>query len=404
MMRISLSTARRLAIGSQGLDGRWKLPRGKEGIAQTVERIGYVQIDTISVVERAHHHTLWTRRPDYDPGMLHELQAEDRRVFEYWARAAAYVPMGDYRYYVRRMRAYAESGRTWNWLDQNSEFAKSVLDRIRAEGPLASADFKAPHEKRRAAWWDWKPAKVALEVLFATGELMVTERRNFQRIYDLTERVLPGGTDTTEPDADEQARFVVRRELEGRGITTAREVRWRITPPKDIEKAVRALVDSREITPVEVEGLDGEQHYALTERLEKASRQRRSSTHLHLLSPFDNLVIHRTWLERFFGFDYSLECYNPPAKRKYGYFCLPVLWGDRFVGRLDPKADRKQRAFIVRKLVFEPDQKDYDALMPALSEKLRAFAAFNGCEGIVVEKTEPAKAQRPLVRALDSGS
>ena len=174
-----MSTARKLAIGCQGLDAPWKLPKGKEGVAQVIERLGYVQIDTIAVVQRAHHHTLWSRRWDYTPQMLHELQAQDRRVFEWWGHAASYLPMCDYRYYLPRMRAFAERQKTRDWLGQNAQLVGDVVDRIRDEGPLGSSDFSAP-EGKRGSWWDWKPAKRALETLFNTGEMMVTERRNFQ--------------------------------------------------------------------------------------------------------------------------------------------------------------------------------------------------------------------------------
>jgi len=398
-MEISLSLARRLAIASQGLDGRWELPAGKEGIAQIVERLGYVQIDTIAVIQRAHHHTLWSRHPEYVPQMLHELQARDRRVFEYWTHAASYVPMCDYRYYLPRMRAAAESARTRRWLEGNAQLVEHVIDRVRGEGPLGSADFSAPPGKR-GSWWDWKPAKRALEMLFSTGDVMVTERRNFQRIYDLKERVLPEGTDTSEPDREELGRFALRRTLALHGIASAGERRWGWGDPKILSEATEERVDSGEVIPVEVEGLDGVDFYASKNVIEEASEQRDPYTSLHLLSPFDSLIIQRRRLQTLFDFDYKLECYLPAAKRRYGYFCLPILWGEHFVGRLDPKADRKKKTFIVRKLIFEPDFRDYEDVLPTLAEKLRAFAAFNGCERVVVERTDPAKVKVPLRRAL----
>lgn len=395
-MKISMSTARKLAIRCQGLDAPWKLPKGKEGIAQVIERLGYVQIDTISVVQRAHHHTLWARRRDYTQEMLHELQAQDRRIFEWWGHAASYLPMCDYRYYLPRMRAIAESQKTRDWLEQNAQLVKDVVDRIRNEGPLGSSDFSAP-EGKRGSWWDWKPAKQVLETLFNTGEVMVTERRKFQRIYDLTERVLPAGISATEPDEDEIARFVIRRVL-GRGFTSINALRY----TEGIPDAMEELVDSGEVVPVEIKGLDYTQYYALAKNVEEASK--RSRKRLHILSPFDSLVSNRRWLKELFGFDYRLECYFPAAKRQYGYFCLPALWGNEFVGRLDSKADRKKRTFIIRKMVFEPDFEDYEGLLPALAERLHAFSDFNGCERIVVEKVVPDKAKLPFMRELDKDS
>ena len=398
-MKISVATARKLVIRCQGLDGQWELLKGKEGVVQVIERLGYVQIDTIAVVQRAHHHTIWSRCPDYTPRMLHELQAQDRRVFEYWTHAASYVPMCDYRYYLPRMRAFSESSRTCQWLGQNEQLAKDVVERIRKEGPLGSADFSAPPGKR-GSWWDWKPAKQALEMLFSMGELMVAERRNFQRIYDLTERVLPAETDTTEPDGDELGRFMVRRALAGHGVVSADGVRWGKSNRRGISEAIKELTDSGEVTSLEIEGLDREPYYALTKTIEEATKRGRNQERLHLLSPFDNLVIGRRRLKSLFDFDYKLECYFPAEKRRYGYFCLPILWGEHFVGRLDPKADRKQKTFIVRKIMFEPGFKDYEGLLPVLAEKLHTFAVFNECERVVVAETEPKKVKAPLKREL----
>jgi uncharacterized protein YcaQ len=299
------------------------------------------------------------------------------------------------------MRTRADRLRQWK--RQNAQVVEVVWDRIRREGALGSADFKDP--RRRGPWWDWKPAKVALEMLFLTGELMITERRNFHRIYDLTERVLPADVDTTPPTPEEVARFAVRRLLGSLGVASHHEFRWDLSETRSgsrraVSGVIREMVDSGEVTPVEVEGLEG--YYALTESLEAASKRRR--TQVHLLSPFDNLVIWRRRLKHLFGFDYTQEFYVPAPKRRYGYFCLPVLWGDRFVGRLDPKADRKGKAFLVHNIVFEPDFEDYEDFLPALTEKLRAFAAFQGCERVVIERTEPGKVKAALKRSLkDAG-
>jgi uncharacterized protein YcaQ len=398
-MKVSVSTARRLALHRQGLDGGWKPPAGKEGIARTVERLGYVQIDTIAVVERAHHHTLWVRRPDYDQEMLHQLQAQDRRIFEWWAPAMSYVPMEDYRFYAVRMGP----DRSWHrkWYAENVDVVARVLERVREEGPLGSADFKAPDEFKRGTWWSWKPAKRALETLFDMGELMVSERRNFQRIYDLTERVLPPDADTTRPTSDELSRFEAHRALGNLGFAAEGRVRWGRWGKKAVpDKIVNELVDAGEVTPFEIEGLEDQRFYALTGALESVARQEMTADQVHILSPFDNLVIQRGWLEEYFNFAYKLEAYTPAAKRKYGYFSLPILWGDRFVGRMDAKADRKPKTFIVRNLVFEPDFAAHDALPPALADKLLAFSTFNGCERVTVEQVQPRKVHVPLERAV----
>jgi uncharacterized protein YcaQ len=400
-VRIALSTARRLAIRAQGLDGRWQLAKGKEGVAQAVERLGYVQIDTIAVVRRAHHHTLWSRRRDYQPDMLHELQANDRGVFEYWCPAASYLPMSDYRYYLPTMRGIASSPKTRAWLADRAGLVDGIVKRIRREGPLTSADFAAPEGRKRGPWWDWKPAKQVLERLFSMGELMIAERRNFQRVYDLAERVLPSDANTEPPSDGERARFVVERALGGRGVASLKEMRWAwIADRAAVSQALADMLESGEVTAVEIRGLDGGPYYALTETLDRAAARGRGKKQLHILSPFDSLVADRRRVRALFDFDCKLECYFPEAKRRHGYFCLPILWGDRFVGRLDPKADRKQKTLIVHKLMFERGFKDYEPLLPALAEKLHAFAAFNQCERVTVTETQPRKLRAPLRRAL----
>ena len=337
--------------------------------------------------------------------MLHELQAQDRRVFEYWARAASYLPICDYRYYLPRMRAFAEDPKVRQWLQQNAQLVKNVIDRIRKEGPLGSTDFSAPPGFKRGGWFSRKPAKQALERFFWVGELMVAERKNFQRVYDLTERVLPAGTDTTEPDRGELVRFLIRRTLAGFGIASPDEIEWEIggkisNRRRAISEAIEELVDSGEVTSVEIDGFDGKAYYALTKTVEETTKWLQNRVQPHILSPFDNLVSCRGRLRKLFDFEYKLESYLSPTKRRYGYFCLPILWDERFVGRLDSKTDRKQKAFIVRKLMFEPDFKNYDGFLPALAEKLRAFAAFNECEWVVIEQTVPGKARTPLMREL----
>ena len=399
MTELTRAQARRLAIQSQGLDGRWRLPKGKEGAAQAVERLGYVQLDTIAVVERAHHHTIWARCPDYTPQALHELLAVDRRVFEYWANAASYVPMADYRYYVPRMRGAANRRHAWYLSAEGRQIREHVVERIRNEGPLGSADFKAPEGRKRGSWWDWKPAKQALEWLFDMGELMIAERRHFHRIYDLTERVLPPGVDTAPPPPDEVARFIVRRVLGTWGVAPAGEIRWGWHRHAGRGEAMAELVAAGEVTPVRIRGMD-EEWYALTHALGAATRRASATRRLHILSPFDSLVIRRRHLARLFGFHCKLECYTPAAKRRWGYFCLPILWGETFVGRLDAKADRKAKTLVIRKLLFEPGFADLDGVLEPLAAKLRAFAAFNGCDRVVIEAAEPRKARAPLTRTL----
>ncbi|MBN2380979.1 YcaQ family DNA glycosylase [candidate division WOR-3 bacterium] len=401
---MNISLARRVALNGQLLDGRTSFPKGKEGITRIIEKLGYVQIDTINVINRAHHHTLWTRKADYDPAMLSELQVKDRRVFEYWGHAASYLPMKDYRFYVPMMRSFPDTwgSRSRQLYEKNKHLLAGILDRIRKEGPLGSADFNAPEGKKRGTWWDWKPAKTALELLMWMGKLMVTERRGFQRVYDLTERVLPPGVDGPVPSREEVARFRVRRALRTHGIATEREIidYLHISSTNLVPDALAELTDSGEVREIKIHGLDDTRYHALTDVLERSSKLRKSKPKLHILSPFDNFVINRTRVERLFGFSYTLECYLPREKRKYGYFTLPLLWGEEFAGRLDTKADRKEKTLIIRNVVMEPGFAAYDGLIPALAAKLKDLARFNLCEGVKVERSIPAKIEASLVKLL----
>ena len=363
-MDISLLEARQLAISAQKLADPFASPtRGQAGVLDIISHLGYVQIDTISVVERAHHHVLWTRCPDYQPSMLHELQARERSIFEYWTHAASYVPMADYRYYRARMEAHAASPRARQWREQQGPVMREVLERVRQEGALASGDFEAPEGFQRGTWWNWKPAKRALEELFSSGELMVSERRGFQRVYDLAERVLPSEIETTASPASEVARFALLQALRAHGILALKDIRWSLIGMEAVTDALDDLLAEGSVVRIDIEGENNgaRPSYVLADTLQAMLDVARVKS-LHILSPFDNLIIWRARLQRLFGFDYSLECYLPAAKRRYGYFVLPILWGTAFVGRLDAKAERKAGVLIARKLMLEPGWDDGDFL------------------------------------------
>jgi len=308
--------------------------------------------------------------------------------------------MADFRFYGRHRRWHAAGGHRLDWLREHGKIVEHVRQRIREEGPLLAADFK-DIEGRRGPWWDWKPAKMALEAMYDAGELMIAERRGFQRVYDLAERVLPAGLDTTEPDTGECALWAVHRTLDNLGVADEGQMRIWFRDRALLHATLQGLLETGEIEPVEVRSAAGDPLYARAADLQATARSR-AGRRVHLLSPFDNLVIRRRWLQRFFDFDYTIECYVPGPKRRYGYFCLPVLFGDRFVGRLDPKAERKDGVFVVRCLELEPDMQDVEALVPPLAESIWRFARFNSCRHVRVEAVRPAKYKMLLKRSLAS--
>ncbi len=357
--------------------------KGKDRVLEIIQRLGYIQIDTLQVVERAHHHTLWNRMPEYKPEYLDELQ-KDRLIFEYWGHAASYLPMDEYRFYRPRMDTIPqENGWEGKWFKDHGEVMDLVYNKVKEEGPLNSASFAAPTRKKGdVGWWNWKPAKIALELLFWSGKLMVTERRKFQRVYDLTERVLPVHIDITVPTALEMGEFQVRRAIEAHGVVSEQEINFNMfTRHKaEVKKVLPVMCESKEIIKVEVEGFEKCVYYTYPDYL---NRETKLENQVYLLSPFDNLIINRKKLKEIFDFDYTLECYVPEAKRKYGYFVLPILWKNKFVGRLDAKADRKEGILVIRKLYFEPGFKVTSAFDNRFQKVLEAFAKFNGCEEVV---------------------
>lgn len=397
---ISQDDARRMALRNQLLSGHMYSTNDKEVVLRIINRLGYVQIDTIAVVDRAHHHTIWTRYPEYKPEMLHELQADDKQVFEYWGHAMSYLPMSDYRFYLPRMRAFADPNGKW----ERDRFAKyghlmePTLKRIRDEGPLSSKDFESYQSTQSDSGTHPKPMKAALELLFWRGDIMISERRRFMRFFDLTERVLPDTVDTKFPTDDELGRFLVRRALSVHGVCREEEICEYIhSGSKElISLSLRDLIEEGEVIPVTIESDRYPFNYAFAKSFEKSISEMMNSSQVHFLSPFDNLIIQRDRTKRLFGFDYALECYVPPARRKYGYYVLPVLWRDRLVARMDPKVNRKLSTLMIHNLVFEPGFSEFEEFLPLLADKLNEFTRHHDCAEIELGKITPARIIPPL--------
>lgn len=345
-----------------------------------IEHLGYIQIDTISAVQRAHHHTLWNRNPRYEPSHLEQLMAT-KSVFEYWAHAAAYLPMRDYRFTLVRKQAIA-NGDLSHWYPGDKKLMKSVLKRISTEGPLMAKDFE--NTDKKVGEWASKPAKRALECLYMQGDLMVPERINFHKVYDLTERVLPPGLNVSLPDSEEYARFLVTRYLNANGLAQPAEMAYLLKNTKPlVQAAVQAMVADGELLRLRVAG---NEYYALPASLALLNTSL-SRSKLKILSPFDNLLIQRKRMRDLFDFDYQIECYVPEAKRQYGYFSLPVLWDGRLAARMDCKADRQSGVLHIYHLATESWLRKQEAFFAALEKELEAFLRFNDCTQFKFHKT-----------------
>ena len=397
---VTKEKARNYSLSRQLLTNK-RLPKDKPGTLSMIEHLGYVQIDTINVVERSHHIVLRTRQIDYRQAFLHDLQAKDRQIFEYWAHAASFLPVKDYRYYLPTIKRKPKPG-SWfdQWTKKNPVLVRQVKRRIAKEGPLTPSDFGDVDNRKRGPWWDWKPAKAALEVLFWRGDLMIKERRNFQRVYDLTERVLPKKTDVTMPAEHEEKEFFVRRALNALGVATLNDINRYIGISGRLDRWLSILHKSGEIIELEVIGLKGP-YYALAKDL---SRIRRAppptDDKVRLLSPFDNAIIMRDRTQALYEFEYSLECYVPKSKRKYGYFSLPILWRNELIGRIDPKADRRRSVLLVQNLHLEKDIVEQNVFFKALSTAINDFARFNACEHVELNNRIPSGIKRKISSRL----
>ncbi len=388
-MDITKKEAKRIFLSRQGLLRNDHFGRGTNAVRKAIEQLSWLQIDTISVVQRAHHHVLRSRISNYEPQMLHKLQVKDRQIFEYWFHAAAYLPISDYRYYLPIMKGSAVKRKP------DKKLAPEILKRIEIEGPLQSRDFESPSGKKSSGWWDWKPAKRVLEQLYLCGELMVTHRDGFQKVYDLRDRVLPPETNVKEPTDSEWCEYIVHRMVGALGLATEYDIGYLRTAVRQLTNrkikeplrlAMNNLVENNKLIKVTI----GELTYYTRPDLLSESGARLGKRRVRFLSPFDNLIINRRRALELFNFDYQLECYVPAVKRRYGYFCLPILYGDELVGRMDAKADRKQKLLIVRNLHIDDHVKLNDSLISALDTGLNRFARDNQCESITIEKTNPA--------------
>jgi uncharacterized protein YcaQ len=370
LLELTQKQASKLALVSQGLHKVHAFGQGVKGVNDAVKHLSYIQIDSISVIQRAHHHCLWSRVKDYQSDFIDQLISQ-KQIFEYWSHAAAYLPMQDYRFSLPKKHAIAAGEKQWR--EQNPIAEKRVLQRIKQEGPLRAKDFEHDRTKKGSGWWDWKPDKVALEQLFIEGELMVVERLGFQKVYDLTERVLPAGIDTTVPSPNEFERHLINRYLCAHGFASAQQISYlRKGLKSHITHTCQEMLENNDLQQVTV----GKQTYYALPKATDLLKKSVSRKQVNILSPFDNVVIPRKRLSEIFGFDYQIECYVPPDKRQYGYFSLPLLWGTEFVGRMDTKIDRKTHILHIQNLHLETAK--VDEFIDVLKAALKAFMQFNG--------------------------
>ncbi len=373
---LSPSQARKIILHAAGLSRRAQFGKGMEAVFKVIDHLGFVQVDTNYVVERAHHHALASRVPDYKPVWLETLQTEGR-IYEFWTRDSGFMPMDEFRFSLPVHEAFSEK---WKSLPKAEvTLMHKILDRISREGPLTAKDFENDRVTKSSGWWDWRPSKVALERLHLTGKLLTTRKKDFHKVYDLTDNIVPGDVDRTLPSPEAFARHIIFRSLKALGIAYANEVAWSGRLVKNsIKTELNKLADTGEICRVQITGLKGPL-FMLPEYLKKKITL---SGDAFVLSPFDTLNVFRRRLRDFFNFDYQVECFVPAPKRKYFYFSLPVLVCDTFVARMDAKADRKLKTLTIHNLHFET-VKLSKPIIAKVCDAIHTFAKFNRCKDIV---------------------
>ncbi|CAA9354061.1 MAG: FIG074102: hypothetical protein [uncultured Nocardioidaceae bacterium] len=379
---LSRSQARKIALAAQGFrDPRHTVPTMRT-FNRALSRTAVLQVDSVNVLQRAHYMPLYSRMGPYDVSLLtRAAERNPRRIVEYWAHVAAFMPVELWPHMRHRMARYRERGHEWSAIRHRSEVASDVLARVSELGPVTARDLDDGLPRSRDHWgWNWSDTKKALEYLFSAGELAVAGRNSaFERRYDLPERVLPPQVLHAPTPSEEEANIeLVRRAAVSHGVATAGCLQdyFRMHHTA-VRPAIAALVDAGELLPVTVEGWSRPAYLHRDAKLPRAVHARA------LLSPFDPVVWERARTEHLFGFRYRIEIYVPEARRVHGYYVLPFLLGDSLVARVDLKADRRGSALQVKAAWAEPGAPPET---PAeLAEELAEMARWLGLSSIVVE-------------------
>ncbi|MBN1313501.1 MAG: YcaQ family DNA glycosylase [Anaerolineae bacterium] len=411
---IPLTAARTLALHTQGLaiPNKTVAVPDIEALYTAIEQIGCVQIDTLHVVHRAQYLTLWSRLGQYDPMDFDRLCAdpEHRRLCEDWWHAASIIPLKNYRYTLLHKAKFREGGLDWEkgrWLPkpENRALMFDVLERVRNEGPLRAADFEGDGVKR-GSWWNWKSAKTALEYLWARGDLMITRRVNFQKVYDLTERVMPEWVDQTPPTQEEIYRYRVETGVKALGICEPSQVAEYAYIKKGIAKPfVEEMIREGILAEVKAKAHSGRivkmvVHRENMPQLEQIIDGTLRAERTTFINPFDNLLWAKERDQRLWGFHTRLEAYKPKSQRIWGYYCLSILHHDKLVGRFDPKLERKEGVLRLKALYLETGIEPEERLVTDVAATMQDFMAFHKAKELVIERSQPQEFGKKLLAAI----
>lgn len=378
--------ARRLFLDRHALCEAPVGPASGQALHDLIERIGFVQVDSINTVARAHDMILWSRRQAYRPPALKRLVEKDRALWEHWTHDASILPVRLHGVWQHRFQRDAQrlqaNWKRWFRDGYEAQF-DSILNRIARDGPVGTADVGEGEVRGKGGWWDWHPSKTALEWLWRTGRLAITRREGFAKIYDLTERVIPEVHRAPVP-AEEITDWACRSALRHLGFGTSGEIAayWNAVGPETAKAWFRGALARGEIIEVEVEGAAGQRRKVFIFADSLGQKPPDPTPRLRIVSPFDPALRDRDRAEFLFGFHYRIEVFVPEPKRVYGYYVFPVLEGDRLVGRIDVKAFRDAGALRVKAFWPEAGVKLTKARRAKLEAELDRLAVFAGCERV----------------------
>ena len=390
---------KRLAVYKQGLHQRPK-SSGQAELKRIIARIGLLQLDSISVIARSHYLVMLARAGLYQPADLDDLLT-DGFLFESWAHAACQIPMAHYPYFHAFIQQKQLKETRWHIQklgDDVDVIIEQTLSAIRGQGPMSSKDFKS-ERRSNAGWWNWKPAKVALEYLFDRGELMIAYRQQFRRYYDLSERVLADKNLKLDKTLDDYQRWTIERGLRHIGIAAIDQIADYYRQPK---RRAAAIIDEMQrqgnVEPVKVRGWKEPAwiHRDDMPLLDEIKAGQHAPQMTLFLSPFDNLFWHRGRDKMLWDFHYRIEVYTPKPKRVYGYYVMPILHGGELVGRIDPKLERKDKRLIFHALHLEDKTQVTPSLTQGLIDAIREFMAFHQCETFELRQCQDQRLKRTL--------
>jgi len=391
--RVPNHLARRLFLAKHGLATAPKGSGKGDDLRAVIDEIGFVQLDSISTVARAHHMILAARRPAYKEKNLKLLMERDRHLFEHWTHDASVIPTEFFRHWrLRFARDKANLAARWRTWHNNGFEGKidDILRQISDHGPVTSATVGEDEQRSNGGWWNWHPSKAALEYLWRTGEVSVCARENFQKVYDLTDRVIPEEHLVKACELEETVDWAARSALDRLGFATSGEIAafWDLITPAEAREWCQAALAEGTIIEILVENADGtgRKSFAYPETLNMLDTLATPPSRVRVLSPFDPALRDRKRAERLFDFAYRIEIFVPEAKRRYGYYVFPVLEGDRLIGRIDMKALRGENRLHVRAFWPEAGVKASKGRLAKLQSELDRCGRFCGCSDISFEK------------------